>query len=280
MTVMSKHWEGTSYAPVFFPHKQHKLPPNIPELAEAYTKAKCSGSFLEYVQQHFSHADIDILQAKTHAQHKSSLWRRQRIGAITSTTMHKAVHYKQNQSDNYIVQEVMGHSNFHGNMATKYGKETEPVAKKLYIEYMQQKHTKFKVSSCGLFIKKDNPLIRATPDGIVSCKCHGTGLLEIKCPYSDRFRPFSGRELAESGTYTVTLGENGQIKLKTSCSWYTQIQTHLGVSGYQWCDFVMFTEKSPHLTVDRIYFDQHKFDKDSNMAMAFYEKFVLPKLML
>ena len=28
------------------------------------------------------------------------------------------------------------------------------------------------------------PLLGANPDGLISCSCCGTGLLEIKCPYT------------------------------------------------------------------------------------------------
>lgn len=66
--------------------------------------------------------------------------------------------------------------------------------------------------------------------------------------------------------------------MKTYSPWYTQIQTHLGVSRYGWGDFVMFTQKSPHLTVERIYFDPNIFDSNTEMSLSFYNKFVLPKI--
>lgn len=88
----------------------------------------------------------------------------------------------------------------------------------------------------------------------------------------------SGREIALSNTYHVTIGENSTIELKTSSPWYTQVQTNLGVSGFAWCDFVMFTQKSPHLTVQRRYFDKAFFDYNAEIAMEFYNKFVLPSL--
>ncbi len=84
--------------------------------------------------------------------------------------------------------------------------------------------------------------------------------------------------LALSNTYHVTIGDNRNVELKTSSPWYTQVQTHLGVSGFAWCDFVMFTQKSPHLTVQRINFDKAFFDVSAEIAMEFYTKFVLPNL--
>lgn len=79
------------------------------------------------------------------------------------------------------------------------------------------------------YINKDNPLLKATPDGIVSCKCCGKGLSEVKCPNSDKYRLLSGREKAVSNTYQVTIGEKNMIALKNSSFWYKQIQINLNV---------------------------------------------------
>ncbi len=81
---------------------------------------------------------------------------------------------------------------------------------------MKKKHQQSNVLGCGLFLNKDNPLFRSTPDGIVSCKCCGKGLLEIKCPHSEKYRFLSGREIALSNTCHVTIEENNKIALKTS----------------------------------------------------------------
>ena len=42
------------------------------------------------------------------------------------------------------------------------------------------------VRKCGLTVKADEPFLGASPDGLFSCKCCGTAVLECKCPYSIR----------------------------------------------------------------------------------------------
>lgn len=190
--------------------------------------------------------------------------------------MHRAANYKRDCPENYIVKEIMGTSSFHGNVSTRYGNEHESVAKKLYIEKVKPFHTKFKVNKCGMLVSQENPLIRATPDGIVSCKCCGSGLLEIKCPFTSGY--LTGIELAQiPGYHVTTTGEDGKVQLKLSSPWYTQIQTQLGVSGLPWCDFVMFTQKD--ITVERIFFDKSMFSENEKKAMKCYNRFVLPKLL-
>lgn len=129
----------------------------------------------------------------------------------------------------------------------------------------------------GLMIWDHNPLVRASPDGIVSCKCCGKGTLEIKCPASIQFKNLTGEEIARDGSYHLEL-RNDKPKLKISSTWYTQIQVHLGVSKFSWCDFVMFTQAPPHIFIERIVFDEEIFQREVDKALAFHEKFVMPRL--
>lgn len=65
----------------------------------------------------------------------------------------------------------MGENAFSETKATDYGRKHEGVARKLYEKAMKRKHKYFKVESSGLFINKNNPLLRASPDGVTSCVC-------------------------------------------------------------------------------------------------------------
>ena len=51
---------------------------------------------------------------------------------------------------------------------------------------MRKRHQHLTVSECFFFISHEYPLIGASPDGIVNCRCHNSGLLEIKCPWTYR----------------------------------------------------------------------------------------------
>ena len=41
-----------------------------------------------------------------------------------------------------------------------------------------------KVAEVGLKINAHTPFLGASPDGLESCNCHGTEILEMKCPYT------------------------------------------------------------------------------------------------
>lgn len=207
------------------------------------------------------------------------LWKQQRVGALTASIIHKAARYRKNNPDNYILKEIMGESTFLGNSATSYGQKYEALARKLYESQMRKMHCSFKVKCSGLIIQSKNcPLIRATPDGITSCRCCGTGILEIKCPYKHKFRDMTGENIARDGSYHLKIGENNNIKLKEESQWYSQIQIQLGVSNYSWCDLVIFTKAVPHITIERIEFNKERFDCEVQRSLIFHEKYVMPKL--
>lgn len=171
----------------------------------------------------------------------------------------------------------MGKSKFSGNIATNYGLKSEPIARNLYQQVMMKQHTTFKVINSGLVINDDNPLIRASPDGVVSCKCCGTGILEIKCLANLSLQKLTGEEIAHRGDYHIKM-EGEQVKLKESSPWFTQIQCALGVTKYSWCDFVLFTQKAPRITVQRIFFDSERYNMKIERALGFHNKYIMPKL--
>lgn len=79
----------------------------------------------------------------------------------------------------------------------------------------------------GLHIDELHPFMGASPDGLISCKCCGEGLLEIKCSYM--FQNKTPHEACTDHHYHVYLDQNNSVRLKESSSWYTQIQGQMGV---------------------------------------------------
>ncbi len=254
-------------------HRQSPLP-NIPDLARLFKSECFQGSFSEFLQIKVTAEVREEIFQNTKQQAQCPVWKQQRLGALTASILHRAARYKGNDSGNYVVQEIMGTSKFHGNIATAYGLQNEAIAKKLYAKLMEKEHQQCKVISSGLLINSDNPLLRASPDGLVSCRCCGQGVLEIKCPFSNPWKTMTGEEIARKGNYHLKLGENNDVQLKRTSPWYTQIQTQMAVAQYSWCDFVVFTQKKPHITVERILYDKAYFENVCQKAVNFYDRFV------
>ena len=101
---------------------------------------------------------------------------------------------------------------------------------------LSSKHVDGKRKNCGMFVGRCNKFWGASPDLLASCSCCREGVMEIKCPYicrgvSTLIKPPSFLEV------------NNAMRLKTSRSYYAQIQGPMGVTGRKWCDFLLFQKK-------------------------------------
>ena len=108
-----------------------------------------------------------------------------------------------------------------------------------------------------LSLHPDHEYIAASPDRLVydpASDRHVHGLLEVKCPlmlYQQDLTPREACKQIESSYCQVT---SGDVRLKRSHRYYTQVQGHLGVTGPTWCDFVIWAGPG-HMSIQRIDFD-------------------------
>ena len=96
----------------------------------------------------------------------------------------------------------------------------------------------------------------ASPDGLVfrDGEDTPTGIIEIKCPFSFRFKP-SIEDLTVNGKCLFCYIEETTeaVKLKRSHDYFYQVQGQMAVVGVQWCDFIIWAPAFIH--VERIYYD-------------------------
>lgn len=263
------------------PETQESLPLTLPQLAEMYHIISYKGTFVEYLKEYVTADDIENITRLSKKQSKSSVWKNQRVGSLSSTSIYNAAHYRKGEQDNYVVQQIMGLSTFKGNKATEYGEKNEKIARKMYEKFSHCCKSKHQVSTTGLHIHKECILIRASPDGLIKCRKCGEGTLEIKCVFKENLRHLTGAQIAQLGTYALFMNTENQPSLKKTSKWYAQVQTAMAVTGREWCDFVLYTdpEPSPELTVLRVKFDHFFWENMKDKAMTFYMDYVYPKLM-
>jgi hypothetical protein len=73
-------------------------------------------------------------------------------------------------------------------LSTQWGQQNENTARASYFQMVCEKHQKLTIRSSGFSVPPEHPFIGASPDAVVSCACHGSGCVEIKCPYSHRYQ--------------------------------------------------------------------------------------------
>lgn len=110
------------------------------------------------------------------------------------------------------------------------------MARKYYEMQHRLSHTDVMGGTAGFRISPLHPFIGASPDGFVSCSCCGSGVIEIKCPFS--VKDLSVNEAANSVAH-FCLEKDAQGKIAYCC----QVQMQLFVTDKQYCDFILWTER-------------------------------------
>ena len=121
---------------------------------------------------------------------------------------------------------------------TRHRIATEPHAKVEVVKVLkQQGHKNVMGTDVGTVIYKKVPYISASPDLKIECRCCGTGLVEIKCPYTIRdVKPTKTNQTQLSITDNI-------ISLKQNNSHFYQIQGQLGILGINHCWYFIFTHQ-------------------------------------
>jgi hypothetical protein len=240
---------------------------NIPALVDEYLS---SLSLTEEQKNDIATSTIE--------QSGSPEWQRQRLGRITATHFHRVNSWMTNsftkidKNADSLVNSLTVNSSIK-TPSMKHGISCEPLAKSQYKQIQKKSHSKFKTSNTGLALLTDKPFIGASPDLIVSCRCHGEGLCEIKCPSSikDLVPTLSNIPYLKQGD------KPGEIQLKQTHPYYYQVQGQMGVTGLQYCDFFVYTSHGYLLT--RIVFDSVLWGKMLENLTKFWTTFVAPKLL-
>eukprot|EP00795_Rhopilema_esculentum_P004034 gene4034-20209_t len=144
--------------------------------------------------------------------------------------------------------------------ATKYGKEMEVVARKSFVEHFNLHHEKVTVAETGLHVSSNLPHLGATPDELVSCACHGQGVLEIKCPFKYR-HCLKGWESDSS----FPISPDGAIR--KSHQYYFQMQLQMLVTGLPLAYLYIWTMDPVNSN-----FILLKIDKDEDLCSKMFEK--------
>lgn len=118
----------------------------------------------------------------------------------------------------------------------KWGQENEKTAFKIFYAEEVPKHQVLNVEKCGTFLGKRKSYIAASPDSVVTCKCHGKGLIDIKCQF--RIRDKKTSESVRECGFLIT-SDNGRVTLSRNHKYYTQGISQMTITETVYCYFVV-----------------------------------------
>ena len=113
------------------------------------------------------------------------MWFQQKSGRVTASRLKSVISTDVSQPSLSLVKAICypdAHQFY--SAACSYGCKHEEAARIEYVYEMKRKHIQFSIMESGLVLDPLHPFLGATPDGVISCDCCGSGVLEIKCPYS------------------------------------------------------------------------------------------------
>ena len=201
----------------------------------------------------------EAVERETRPQSHSRLWFTYRAGRVTASNMKSVCHTNPGNSSQSLIKAICYPEEFRFySKQTTWGVKREKKAQQLYLKFQKHGHIDLCIAENGLVINPRWPFIGASPDGIVSCGCYETRVLEIKCPYSHRFKAIRDAVLEDKSFCHKEV--DGLSKLDHSYAYYYQIQTQLFVCGLNSCDFSVCTfvedDKGNGLHIEHIYKDQ------------------------
>ena len=216
------------------------------------------------------------VEQATKTQSSNKLWFRFRSGRVTASKMKRICRSNPDQPSQSLVKAVCYPEAASFTVAaTQWGCKHEEVARAKYVEQMQASHHNFQMELSGFVINPDFPHIGATPDGMVSCDCCGSGIVEIKCPYCARDSTVNEYATTEQRACVTMEGE--EIRLKKDHEYMYQVQTQLNVCDKEYADFVLWTQAD--IQTQRIESDPTMWAEMVAASGEFFKKAILPELL-
>ncbi len=184
---------------------------------------------------------------------RSKEWHDARRGMITASVIGAILDHDPYRGPNDImrmmVRDYLGEPReFEGNAATEWGTYCEPCARNLF--EMEYGH----VQECGFFVHPTYAYFGASPDGLVGSK----GILEIKCPYSQRSK-----------------NPPDFKKIRQQVHYYDQVQFQLFCTGREFCKFYQWAPYGD--SIEEVLVDRQWRETNIPILKEFYKKYLIER---
>ena len=217
-----------------------------------------------------SEEDGKFVENATKKQGQSMIWKEMRVGRITASVAHDILHTNQESPSTKLILKICRISSFLNVPAVRWGQENESVALAKYEQILKNTHKDVEIHQSGLRLDKDQHILGASADAIASCSCHGSFLIEIKCPFKHK-----DQINLQNCTRDPAFCLNKDLKLKENHRYMTQVQMQMFVYNIKICHFVIWTNNFCS-GIQVIY--NEDFAKEITTLTDFHKKHIGPEL--
>lgn len=156
-----------------------------------------------------------------------------------------------------------------------YQMKNRKTAIKKYTMAALCEHKNFVYNQCGLIINPSLPYFIGSPDGIISCSCHGKGCLIVKCL----------KILETGGSFDALTAKPNNILNKMGSVYvverthevFYQIQLQINLVGSNYCDLAFWSPKD--LLIIRCESDDAFWEQSMRTASTFHERVIMPEIL-
>ena len=214
------------------------------------------------------------LEECTQLQSKCKLWGSHRAGRVTASNFKAIIKTKvEDPSRSLLKRLCYPETCTFFSTATSWGCEHESEGIDSFLAYFTMDHNDVDCKPSGLVVNPKYPFLGASPDGYVTCSCHGKSLIEVKCPY--RCHDKSLEAAVNDKDFCLTV-EDGEYYLDKDHAYFYQVQCQLNVCEIDMCYFVVW---SPNEAVCvEIFRDQFFFEECLTIVDDFVTKAILPEV--
>lgn len=209
--------------------------------------------FVDYCSHNITDGDAIAAEKDTEQQGSSEMWHSLRYGRITASKLHEAAHC--HTKEGVLVETILGAYKVEDNLAISRGRNLEVAVKNVV-----EGKLGVSISKCGLFLRRDHPILGASPDGIDE-----SNVFEFKCPIS--FSSYSKYIVECNGTLFPAKHHFAQMQLQMLMTGRRK--------GY-FCVARPDFEDSQEVEIVAVEYDHHKCLQLINNAMKFWKENIFP----
>ena len=188
-----------------------------------------------------SNDNIAHIETCTSEQSDSKMWHELRKGRLTASNFSKvckAVDANKCHAPS-LHKTILGEYGEIPAPSLVWGKKKESAALQHCMRVCQKSHVHPLLSHRGLRIHSTMNFIGCSIDGLLTCKCHGSTIIEVKCPFT--YRDEDPKDIClKKG---CVINEKGEIVVTENSEYYHQIQGQMGIYGIYQCNIIFYTKK-------------------------------------
>ena len=256
-------------------HFKENLPaePRIPRPLREFFSVDGSGvdaKIEELSSIKLNEQDRDFVEKSTRGQRNSLAWRELRIGRITASVAHEVLHTNMNNPSKTVVRKICCEPKPVNVPSVLWGQDNEDVALKDYERQLKASHKNVIIEKSGLKLDAEFHFLGASADAVGYCDCHGSFLIEVKCPFKHKDTA-TIEECCKDKTFCL---DDNQV-LKSDHKYMTQVQMQMHVYKVHYCHFVVW---GPNFCEANIITYDYNFFQNVNHLVDFYHKIICKEL--